>query len=137
MREKADTVLDSIRSVLGDHELKQKYMALTIAKSDLLEELGEIKEYRGSSLLFERKQVSYGFMNMDSSFFKTGDIKTDFLIRKCSVCSVILQITKRVVSLQYQHLAVETRGDDGGNTKGSENSRKSTADSNRGTNTVG
>ena len=53
-------ILDSIRSVLGDHELKQKYMALTIAKSDLLEELGEIKEYRGSSLLFERKQVSYG-----------------------------------------------------------------------------
>ena len=75
---KADTVLDSIRSVLGDHELKQKYMALTIAKSDLLEELGEIKEYRGSSLLFERKQVAYGFMNMDHHFLRQEILKQIF-----------------------------------------------------------
>ena len=75
---KADTILDSIRSVLGDHELKQKYMALTIAKSDLLEELGEIKEYRGSSLLFERKQVSYGFMNMDHHFLRQEILKQIF-----------------------------------------------------------
>ena len=75
---KADTVLDSIRSVLGDHELKQKYMALTIAKSDLLEELGEIKEYRGNSLLFERKQVSYGFMNMDHHFLRQEILKQIF-----------------------------------------------------------
>ena len=83
-------------------------MALTIAKSDLLEELGEIKEYRGSSLLFERKQVSYGFMNMDHHFLRQEILK-QILIRRCSVCSVILQITKRVVSLQYQHLAVRQR----------------------------
>ena len=75
---KADTVLDSIRSVLGNHELKQKYMALTIAKSDLLEELGEIKEYRGNSLLFERKQVSYGFMNMDHHFLRQDILKQIF-----------------------------------------------------------
>ena len=75
---KADTVLDSIRSVLGNHELKQKYMALTIAKSDLLEELGEIKEYRGNSLLFERKQVSYGFMNMDHHFLRQEILKQIF-----------------------------------------------------------
>ncbi|MCI6858109.1 MAG: hypothetical protein MR867_02285 [Eubacterium sp.] len=75
---RADMILDAIRSVLGDHELKTKYMALTIAKSDLLEELGEIKEFRGSSLLFERKQVSAGFMNMDHHFLRQDVLKQIF-----------------------------------------------------------
>lgn len=75
---KADIILDAIRSALGDHALKNKYMALTIAKSDLLEELGEIKEYRGSSLLFERNQVSYGFMNMDHHFLRQEILRQVF-----------------------------------------------------------
>ena len=62
---RADIIMDAIRATLGDAALSEKYMALTIAKSDLLEDLGEIREYRGSSLLFEREQVNYGFMNMD------------------------------------------------------------------------
>ena len=44
----------------------------------LLEELGEIKEYRGNSLLFERKQVSYGFMNMDHHFLRQEILKQIF-----------------------------------------------------------
>lgn len=67
---KAETLLDTLRSILGESGLAEKYMALTIAKSDLLEELGEIRAYRASGLLFDRKQVSYGFMNMDQHFLR-------------------------------------------------------------------
>jgi len=67
---KADIILEAIRTSLGDAKLREKYMALTIAKSDLLEELGEIREFRGSELLFERDQVHYGFMNMDHHFLR-------------------------------------------------------------------
>ena len=75
---KAETILDSIRSGVGDSELRQKYMALTIAKSDLLEELGEIRAFRGSGLLFDRRQVSYGFMNMDRHFLRQDILKQIF-----------------------------------------------------------
>lgn len=75
---KAETILDSIRAGVGDTELSQKYMALTIAKSDLLEELGEIRAYRGSSLLFERTNTAYGFMNMDHHFLRQNILKQIF-----------------------------------------------------------
>jgi hypothetical protein len=75
---KAETILDSIRSGVGDSDLRQKYMALTIAKSDLLEDLGEIKSFPGSQLLFDRRQVSYGFMNMDRHFLRQDILRQIF-----------------------------------------------------------
>jgi hypothetical protein len=75
---KAETILDSIRSGVGDSDLRRKYMALTIAKSDLLEELGEIRAFRGSHLLFDRRQVTYGFMNMDRHFLRQDVLKQIF-----------------------------------------------------------
>lgn len=75
---KAEAILEAIRTGVGDHALKQKYMALTIAKSDLLEELGEIRGYRGSSLLFERNRPVYGFMNMDHHFLRQDILKQVF-----------------------------------------------------------
>lgn len=75
---KAEVILDNIRSALGDVGLKQKYMALTIAKSDLLEELGEIKAYPGSSLLFEKNSVSYGFFDMDHHFLRQDILRQIF-----------------------------------------------------------
>lgn len=75
---KAETILDSIRSGVGDSDLKKKYIALTIAKSDLLEELGEIRAFRGSGLLFDRRQVTYGFMNMDRHFLRQDILKQIF-----------------------------------------------------------
>lgn len=75
---KAETILEAIRSGIGDHELSKKYMALTIAKSDLLEELGEIRGFRGSSLLFDRKRPVYGFMNMDHHFLRQEILRQIF-----------------------------------------------------------
>lgn len=75
---KAETILEAIRTGVGDHELGKKYMALTIAKSDLLEELGEIRGFRGSSLLFERNRPVYGFMNMDHHFLRQEILKQIF-----------------------------------------------------------
>ncbi len=75
---KAEVILDNIRRVLGDVGLKQKYMALTLAKSDLLEELGEIKAYPGSSLLFEKASVSYGFFDMDHHFLRQDILRQIF-----------------------------------------------------------
>lgn len=75
---KAEVILDNIRSVLGDTGLKQKYMALTLAKTDLLEELGEIKAYPGSSLLFEKNSVSYGFFDMDHHFLRQDILRQIF-----------------------------------------------------------
>ena len=75
---KAETILEAIRTGVGDHELGKKYMALTIAKSDLLEELGEIRGFRGSSLLFERTRPVYGFMNMDHHFLRQEILKQIF-----------------------------------------------------------
>ena len=75
---RADAILDAIRTGVGDHELRQKYMALTIAKSDLLEELGEIRGFPGSSLLFERNRPVYGFMNMDHHFLRQEVLKQIF-----------------------------------------------------------
>lgn len=75
---KADAILDALRTGVGDHELGQKYMALTIAKSDLLEELGEIRGFAGSSLLFERNRPVYGFMDMDHHFLRQEVLKQIF-----------------------------------------------------------
>lgn len=67
---KPDILFDTLRSILGETGMRQKMMALTITKSDLLEELGEIRSYKGSRLLFERNQVTYGFMDMDHHFLR-------------------------------------------------------------------
>lgn len=67
---KAEGVLDNIRDALGNQNLQKKYMALTLAKSDLLESLAEIRSYPGSELLFEREQVQYGFLNTDHHFLR-------------------------------------------------------------------
>ena len=75
---KADVLLDTLRSVLGEAGLKEKYMALTIAKSDLIEDLGEIRSFKASSLLFDRSQVSYGFMNMDAHFLRQDILQQIF-----------------------------------------------------------
>ncbi len=75
---KADIVLEAIRSTLGDGKLRQKYMALTIAKSDLLEELQEIREFRGSELLFQRDQIRYGFMDTDLHFLRQTVLRQIF-----------------------------------------------------------
>ena len=75
---KADIVLEAIRSTLGDGKLREKGMALTIAKSDLLEDLQEIREFRGSQLLFQRDQVRYGFMDTDLHFLRQGVLRQIF-----------------------------------------------------------
>ena len=75
---RAEMILDSIRAGVGDTDLKNKYMALTIAKSDLLEDLGEIRAYNGSRLLFERTAVNYGFLNMDHHFLRQNILKQIF-----------------------------------------------------------
>lgn len=62
---RADVILDAIRAGVGDQELHKKFIALTVAKSDLLENLSEIRQYRGSSLLFDRTAIDYGFLDMD------------------------------------------------------------------------
>ena len=67
---KAEMILDSIRVGVGETGLRNKYMALTIAKSDLLEDLGEILSYTGSQLLFEKNDIRCGFMNMDHHFLR-------------------------------------------------------------------
>lgn len=75
---KSEMILDSIRAGVGDSGLKNKYMALTIAKSDLLEELGEIRSFTGSQLLFERTKTGYGFLNMDHHFLRQNILKQIF-----------------------------------------------------------
>lgn len=75
---KAEGVLDNIRGALGNQGLHKKYMALTIAKSDLLEELNEIRSYVGSNLLFERGQVNYGFLNTDHHFLRQNILEQIF-----------------------------------------------------------
>lgn len=75
---KAETILDSIRAGVGDTGLRDKYMALTIAKSDLLEDLGEIISYTGSRLIFDKRQTSYGFLNMDHHFLRQNILKQIF-----------------------------------------------------------
>lgn len=75
---KAEMILDSIRVGVGETGLRNKYMALTIAKSDLLEELGEILSYTGSQLLFEKNDIRYGFMNMDHHFLRQHILRQIF-----------------------------------------------------------
>lgn len=60
-----DTILDSIRTGIGDNQLKNINIALTIAKCDLLEDLEEIKEVVGHSLLFQREELHRGWINQD------------------------------------------------------------------------
>ena len=75
---KSEMILDAIRAGVGESDLRNKYMALTIAKSDLLEDLGEIRAYPGSQLLFERTRAMYGFMNMDHHFLRQSVLKKIF-----------------------------------------------------------
>ena len=75
---KAEMILDSIRAGVGDTGLKNKYMALTIAKSDLLEDLGEILSYTGSHLLFEKSDIRYGFLDMDHHFLRQNILQQIF-----------------------------------------------------------
>ncbi|MDO4976203.1 MAG: hypothetical protein Q4E53_02960 [Eubacteriales bacterium] len=70
LERKAEIILDSIRSGLGETLLRNKYMALTLAKSDKLEEIGEIRSYAASHLLFEREHCNYGFFNMEHHFLR-------------------------------------------------------------------
>ena len=75
---KAGIIMEAIRTTLGDGKLREKYMALTIAKSDLLEELKEIRDFRGSELLFQREQVKYGFMDTDLHFLRQNVLSRIF-----------------------------------------------------------
>ena len=50
---------------IGDSQLKNKYIALTIAKCDQLSELAEFREIPASSLLFEREDIKKGWLNTD------------------------------------------------------------------------
>lgn len=58
-----ETILDMIRSGVGEGMLSKKYMALTIAQCDLLSEHDEIQRIPGFSLLFEREEGKNGFFN--------------------------------------------------------------------------
>ncbi len=70
LERKAEMIMDSLRSGLGEALLHRKYMALTLGKSDKLEGVGEIHSYPASHLLFEREAVSHGFFNMDHHFLR-------------------------------------------------------------------
>ena len=70
LERKAEMILDSIRSGLGETLLHKKYMALTLGKSDKLEEIGEIRAYPASQLLFEREHITHGFFNMEHHFLR-------------------------------------------------------------------
>lgn len=50
-----ETILDSLRMGIGDSQLKNKYIALSIAKCDQLSELEEFREIPASSLLLREK----------------------------------------------------------------------------------
>jgi hypothetical protein len=60
-----ETILESLRMGIGDTQLGDKNIALTIAKCDLLSELEEFREIPGSSLLFERENLKRGWLNTD------------------------------------------------------------------------
>lgn len=60
-----ETILDSLRMGIGDSQLKNKNIALAIAKCDQLSELEEFREIPASSLLFERESLSRGWLNTD------------------------------------------------------------------------
>lgn len=64
------TILDSLRMGIGDSLLKEKYIALTIAKCDQLSELEEFREVVGSSLLFEREHLKRGWINTDHQLLR-------------------------------------------------------------------
>ena len=64
------TILDSLRMGIGDSLLKDKYIALTIAKCDQLTELEEFREIPGSSLLFEREILKRGWIHTDHQLFR-------------------------------------------------------------------
>lgn len=64
------TILDSLRMGIGDGLLKDKYIALTIAKCDQLSELEEFRKIPGSSLLFERETLKRGWINTDHQLFR-------------------------------------------------------------------
>ena len=64
------TILDSLRMGIGDSLLKDKYIALTIAKCDQLSELEDFREIPGSSLLFERETLKRGWINTDHQLLR-------------------------------------------------------------------
>ena len=65
-----ETILDSLRMGIGDSMLKEKYIALTIAKCDQLSELEEFREIPASSLLFERETLKRGWLNTDHQLIR-------------------------------------------------------------------
>ena len=81
LERKAEMIMDSIRSGLGESLLHKKYMALTLAKSDKLEDIGEIRSYPASHLLFDREHVEYGFFNMEHHFLRQ-DILSEIFDQK-------------------------------------------------------
>ena len=78
LERKAESIMESIRTGLGESLLKRKYMALTLAKSDKIEEIGEIRAYKASQLLFEREKINYGFLNMEHHFLRQEILKELF-----------------------------------------------------------
>lgn len=96
---KAETILEAIRSGVGDHELKNKNLALTLAKSDLLEDVSEIRAYPGSHLLFDRSQVTEGFMNMNHHFLRQGILRQIFDQK-------VFRLTRSLEDYKYSSLFV-------------------------------
>lgn len=64
------TILDSLRMGIGDSMLKDKYIALTIAKCDQLSELEEFREIPGSSMLFQREEIKRGWLDTDHQLLR-------------------------------------------------------------------
>lgn len=72
------TILDSLRMGIGDSMLKDKYIALTIAKCDQLSELEEFREIPGSSLLFERETIKRGWLDTDRQLIRQKILENIF-----------------------------------------------------------
>ncbi len=72
------TILDSLRMGIGDGLLKEKYIALTIAKCDQLSELEEFREIPGSGLLFERETLKRGWIHTDHQLFRQKILENVF-----------------------------------------------------------
>ena len=72
------TILDSLRMGIGDSLLKEKYIALTIAKCDQISELEEFRSIPGSSLLFERESIKRGWIITDHQLLRQKILENVF-----------------------------------------------------------
>ncbi len=72
------TILDSLRMGIGDSLLKDKYIALTIAKGDQLSELDEFRQLTGSGLLFERESIKRGWIHTDHQLLRQKILENVF-----------------------------------------------------------